>query len=128
MKKKARATQHPPPEAFPPDFLTKSTRLNVVFRSCLLYRAFLGLLIHPIPRCPYPGITPLLQALVTRPDVRALKLFLNDGFRNPNFISIIYKTHVRQMLTSINQLNCGHTANHIRHSGISLSSKIVLLR
>ena len=69
-----------------------------------------------------------MKALVTRPDVRALKLFLNDGFRNPNFISIIYKTHVRQMLTSINQLNCGHTANHIRLSGGDPNSKIVLLR
>ena len=66
--------------------------LNDVLRYILLYAAFLGFVIQPIPFLPYPGTIAFLIARFNLPVVRADIDFFNEGALNPNFniITSIY--------------------------------------
>ena len=67
--------------------LNKNTKLTkqplLVLLYTLLYKAFLGSVIHPIP---LGALNPRLWRMMRFTEVRAAIRLVMDGMRNPNFI------------------------------------------
>ena len=69
--------------------LTKQPRLVLLYT--LLYKAFLGSVIQPMP---LGALNPRLLRMIRFTEVRAAIRLVIDGMRNPNFICLIILLNV----------------------------------